>query len=190
MAALVLKEWKTSDKPLDKSGNYIMIRGRQPGLVAWVLAHVGVDPTTSLKVNANRVEFSRASLAGTDFRMIPLGSISSTYYGYHKPWGAALGVFFLLFWLSGSLAVGLPSSGVAKALGALFTFTISLGIALLYYFLGRTLVLGFVEESGHVSAMQFKRSIVEGVEVNEQQARYICEVTQFLIESEKRRSPR
>lgn len=190
MAALVLKEWKTSDKPLDKSGNYILIRGRQPGLVAWVLAHVGVDPTTSLKVNASRVEFSRASLAGTDFRMIPLSSISSTYYGYHKPWGAALGVFFFLSWLSGSLAVALPGSGVGKAFATFFALAFSAGIALLYYFLGRTLVLGFVEQSGLVSAMQFKRSVVEGVEVNEQQARYICEVTQFLIESAQRRPPR
>lgn len=190
MAALVLKEWKSSDKPLDKSGNYILIRGRQPGLVAFLLAHVGVDPTTSLKVNATRIEFSRASLAGTDFRMIPLGNISSTYYGYHKPWAACIGLFVFLFWLSGTLALALPVSGVAKAFLALFALVLSAGIALLKYFLGRTLVLGFVEQSGHVSAMQFKRSVVEGMEVNEQQARYICEVTQFLIESAQRRLPR
>jgi hypothetical protein len=190
MAALVLKEWKSSDKPLDKSGNYILIRGRQPGLLAWVLAHVGVDPMTILKVNANRVEFSRASLAGTDFRMIPLASISSTYYGYHKPWGAALGVFFLLFWLSGSLLLALPVSGAAKAVGTLFAFAVAAGIALLKYFLGRTLALGFVEQSGMLSGMQFKRSGVEGIEVDEEQARYVCEVTQFLIESAQRRLPR
>jgi hypothetical protein len=153
MAALVLKEWKTSDKPLDKSGNFVVIRGRQPG---------------------------------TDFKMIPLASVSSTYYGYHKPWAAALGMFFFLLWIIGSLAVALPQSVGGKVFGALFAFVFSAAMAILYYFLKRTLTLGFVEESGIGAGLQFKRSVVEGIEVDEQQARYICEVTQFLIESARR----
>lgn len=190
MAALVLKEWRASSQPVDSAGNYVLIQGRQAGLVAWLLARLGVDPTTTVRVDARHVEFARASLAGTDFRMIRLGGICSTYYGYNKPWTAALGLFFFLLWLSSSVSLALAQGGGGRALGVLVAFAVSAGLSLLYYYLSRTLTLGFVEQSGMVSGLQFKRSVVEGVDVNEQQARYICDITQFLIEASDREAAR
>ena len=74
----------------------------------------------------------------------------------------------------------------ALAMGFLFGIAIAVGISLLYYFLSRTLTLGFVEHSGVISAIKFKRSVIENVDVNEGQARYICEITQFLIEASRK----
>mgnify|MGYP005865692313 CR=1 FL=1 len=188
MSALVIKEWKASNQPIDSDGNYIKIIGRAGGLISWFLALLTVDPTTSIKVAQDRVEFSSASLSGTAHRMIPIGSVCSTYYGYHKPWKAALLLFFLfgfLFNMPGAIASAGNNAGIS-VMGYLFGIVIAVGIALLYYYLSRTLTLGFVENSGAISAIKFKRSVIENVDVNEGQARYMCEVTQFLIEAAKK----
>jgi hypothetical protein len=63
-------------------------------LVAWILSLMGVDPVTTIRVGMDRVEFSSSSLAGTQSRLIPLQSVCSSYYGYHKPWKAAVGIVF------------------------------------------------------------------------------------------------
>lgn len=188
MSALVIKEWKASNQPIDSDGNYVRIIGRSGGLISWILALLKVDPTTSIRVSQDRVEFSSASLSGTEHRMIPIGNVCSTYYGYHKPWKAALLLFFLfgfLFNIPGAIASAGNNAGIS-IMGYLFGIVIAVGIALLYYFLSRTLTLGFVEHSGVISAIKFKRSVIENVDVNEGQARYICEVTQFLIEAAKK----
>ena len=188
MSALVIKEWKASNQPIDSDGNYVKVIGRAGGLISWFLALLKIDPTTSIRASESRVEFSSASLSGTEHRMIPLCNVCSTYYGYHKPWKAALLIFFLfgfIFNIPGAIAsVG---NGMAiSVMGYLLGIVIAIGLALLYYFLSRTLTLGFVEHSGVVSAIKFKRSMIENVDVNEEQARYICEMTQFLIEAARR----
>ena len=182
MAALVLKQWSVKNIVVDKAGNYIVITGREGGLIAWILALLGIDPTTSIKVSMKRVEFKQSSLAGTSNRMIPLQGVCSTYYGYHKPWKEALGIFIVLAFLFGSIGEAAHSSSTT-----IFGTLISIAIALAYYFLNRTLTLGFVENSGVISGINFKRSIIENIDVNEEQARYVCELTQALIEKVKNR---
>ena len=68
MSALVIKAWQAETKPIDDQNNFISIAGRQGGLIAWMLSLMGVDPTTTIRVGLDRIEFSRASLAGTESR--------------------------------------------------------------------------------------------------------------------------
>lgn len=184
MAALVLKQWMAHKEPVDRSGNYIVITGRESGLIAWFLALVGVDPTTTIKVSLKRVEFRSSSLSGTNNRIIPLQGVCSTYYGYHKPWKKALGIFVVLMWLFISVGSAPSQTGAAGSgygisiLGTL----VSILVALIYYFLNRTLTFGFVEISGVISGIMFKRSVIENIDVNEDQARFVCELTQAIIE--------
>ena len=177
---LVIKEWKAANEPIDADGNYIRITGRQGGLIAWLLALMKVDPTTSIKVSQERVEFSSASLSGTEHRMIPILSVCSTYYGYYKPWKAAVGIFILFAFIAAQIA-GVAGSGI----GAFVVFALGLVISLLYYFLSRTLTLGIVEHSGVISGIKFKRSVIEGVEISPAQGAYICKIVQFLIEARR-----
>lgn len=177
---LVIKEWKANNQPVDADGNFIVITGRQGGLIAWLLALMKVDPITSIKVSPDRVEFASASLSGTDHRMIPILSVCSTYYGYFKPWKSALGIFVLFALIAVQIAA-VTDSGI----GAFIVFLIGLGISLLYYFLSRTLTLGIVEHSGVINGIRFKRSVIEGVEISPVQGAYICQVIQFLIESRR-----
>jgi hypothetical protein len=190
MSALVIKAWKAEGKPIDDKNNYVSITGRESGLIAWVLSLVGVDPTTNILVGLDRVEFSSSSLAGTQSRLIPLQSICSTYYGYHKPWKAAVGIFGFFLFAGSSIASiaaqeGSRSGGASVMLGAAVAGFV---FALLYYFLNRTLTLGFIEVSGFVNGIKFKRSVIENVDINEAQAKAVCTIVQRLIEAKERRA--
>ncbi|MGM9515298.1 hypothetical protein ACS5PK_13660 [Roseateles sp. DB2] len=190
MSALVIKAWRADTKPVDGQNTFVSITGREGGLIAWLLSLMGVDPTTTIRVGLERVEFSSASLAGTESRMVPLQSVCSTYYGYHKPWKAAASVIALFAFLGFSFAA--PSSHTSGEGFSLTTLALTTGLgtvfALLYYFLNRTLTLGFVEHSGAVCAIRFKRSVIENVDINEEQARSVCTIVQRLIEAKEKRA--
>lgn len=56
-------------------------------------------------------------------------------------------------------------------------------VSLLYYFLNRHLMLGFVEDSGAVNGIVFKRSVIENIDINEDEARHVCRIVQDMIEA-------
>ncbi|WP_370680540.1 hypothetical protein [Comamonas sp. GB3 AK4-5] len=180
MSALVIKAWKASEQPIDERGNHIAITGREGGLVAWILSKVNIDPTTTILVGSERLEFSSASLSGTQSRLIPLQGVCSTYYGYHKPWKTAAAISLAAFFMGASM---LNQSVIA----GLLTMLVGFGVAALIYFLNRTLTLGFVENSGAVNGIQFKRSVIENIDISEEQAREVCQLMQKLIEAKEKR---
>lgn len=180
MQSLDLTEWNVGEVPLDVDENFIRISGSQGGFLGRILVFLEIDPTTSLKVSPERVEFTSGSLYGTEYRVIPLLSVCSTYSGYRKPWRLALAIAVLSFFLSSAVGDAVHSGGLT-----FFLFVLGVGVALLYYFLNRSLTLGFVEHSGVVSRVRFKRSEVEGVDVNVGQGHYICQIVQALIEARR-----
>lgn len=179
MGTLVIKAWRGETKVIDGENNFVRITGREGGLIAWILSLVGVDPTTTIRVGLDRIEFSSASLAGTESRLIPLQGVCSSYYGYHKPWKVAAGII--------ALFVGLGFS-FNSAIAFLISSAIGIAIAVVYYFLNRTLTLGFVENSGVVSGIRFKRSVIENVDINQEQAKTVCIIVQRLIEAKAKRT--
>lgn len=156
---LVLKKWHSARNP-DANGNYIHLVGRQPGFFSWLLARMGIDPTTEVEVKDNLIAFSAGSLSGHEKRVIPLNSISSAYYGYEKPWKEALVLGLLL----------LPFLGLGLILGPL------------YYILNKKLTVGVVEGSGWVGGFAFKRSVIEGKNIQEHEAYEVIETIRWLIE--------
>ena len=190
MSALVIKSWQAETKPIDEKNNYINITGRESGLIAWLLSLVGVDPTTKILVGLDRIEFSSTSLAGTEFRMIPLQSICSSYYGYHKPWKAAAS--FIAFFMFIGLSLGADMAKSGEPGGAFTAFIVSTligtALGLVYYFLNRTLTLGFVENGGVINGIKFKRSVIENIDINQAQAQRVCLLLQKLIEAKEKRA--
>lgn len=183
MSALVIKMWRVETKPAEGEKSHVKITGRQGGLIAWLLSRMGIDPTTTIQVGLERIEFSSSSLAGIESRLIPLQSVCSTYYGYHKPWKAALSIMFMFPLLAS------PAWTQGGSFGRfVLLMGIGVAIALVYYFLNRTLTLGFVEHSGVVSGIRFKRSVIEGIDVNQEQAKTVCELLQRLIEAKEKRA--
>jgi hypothetical protein len=181
MSALVIKAWKAEKKPLDNQNNFVRISGREGGFIAWLLSLMGIDPTTTITVGLERLEFTSASLAGSASKLIPLEGICSTFYGYHKPWKAAASMIVVSAMLS-SVMTSAGQHGVGGVV-----FLIGIAIALIYYFLNRTLTLGFIEDSGVASAIRFKRSVIENLDINEEHAKIVCVIVQKLIEAKRKR---
>ena len=101
-------------------------------------------------------------MEGFTNRVIPIESISSTYYGYNKPLKVALIIGVIL----------LPLYGIGIIVG------------LLYYFLNKTLTLGFVENSGIINAIAYKRSIIEGKNISESDSKKVIEIVRTLLEKQ------
>jgi hypothetical protein len=152
MSALVIKAWKAEKKPIDSQNNFVSIYRREGGLIAWLLSLMGIDPMTTITIGLERLGFTSASLAGSASKLISLEAICSTFYGYHKPWKAAASMLAV----SAILSLLLSSAGAHGVAGVVLL--IGVAVALIYYFLNRTLTLGFIEDSGVPSAIQFKRS--------------------------------
>lgn len=178
MSALVIKSWESGTKPIDDQNNFVNITGRESGLIAWVLSLVGIDPTTTILVGLDRIEFSSASLEGTASRLIPLKNVCSTYYGYHKPWKSATSIMVALMLIGASIGL----------MPFIICFLFGVIISPIYYFLNKTLTLGFVEHSGIVNGIRFKRSVIENIEINQEQAKAVCIIIQRLIEFKEKRT--
>jgi hypothetical protein len=165
--ALVIKSWSATEAP-DADGSYITIVGRQEGLLSWLLSIMGIDATTTLRIDAETVYFEAGSLAGFQQRVIPLANLSSAYFGYTKPWQTAL------------------------VLGVVLTSFFGLGLIVgpLYYFLNKELSLGVVETSGVLSGIEFKRSVIEGQNINEHESRRVTAIIQRLMMNAQRRNER
>ena len=189
MDILVLKSWLADTRPVDSENNYVSIAGRRGGILGWLFSLAKVDPTTRFKVGSERIDISVASLAGTETRLIPLESISSTYYGYHKPWKKALAIVVACFFIGLSFAgrsghLAMMESDDFK--NVMVSTAIGIILALVYYFLNRTLTLGLVENSGIINGIQFKRSIIENKDINEKQAASVSVIIQKLVEARLR----
>jgi hypothetical protein len=180
---LVLKSWYASNTPMS-DGSFICITGRRSGIMGWILAVIGIDPVTTLKVSATRVEFHSSSITGTAHRITPLTSVSSSYFGFHKPIGRAIAAGFLAFVIFAALTgafLGMEAFAPVVAIigGGLLGFA----AALLYLYFNKTQTIGFIEVSGDICEIQFKPSVIEGVNVDEKQAKYAAELMQHLIQT-------
>jgi hypothetical protein len=154
---LVLKEWYVGTKGNPTEEPLVSIVGRAPGFMAFLLNIIGLDPTTTMQVSSKAVYFTTSSIKGQETRVIPLSKISSTYYGYNKP--------------------------VEYLIAAVATSWTCIGpiIFIILYFLKKSLTLAVVEQSGVISAIRFKASVIEGIEVNEQECENVNNVIRDLL---------
>lgn len=169
--ALVIKSWSIKSQPAPGEP-HVRVVARESGFWSFILSLLGIDATTTLEVSSTRIEFEHGSLSGFIRRMTPFGHVSSTFYGRHKPWKTALFILAVCF------SIG---SAIGKAWALLAFLLIGLIGAGLYYFLNRELTFGFIEDSGFAGAITFKRSVIEGQEINEEQLRKMIAVIEHQI---------
>lgn len=168
--AFVIKSWNTSSQP-DQSQNYIDISGRAGGVFAWILNALSISPTVRLAVREDRVIFQKGSLEGTLSFITPLDNICSTFYAFRRPWKEAVVI------------------GVIVGAITFFLFAIpGIVLALLYYALNKTLTIGFTDVGGRISEIPFKRSVIEGKNLDEAEAARVCELMQSLVDARRERA--
>lgn len=151
--AYVVKKWSVTPSS-------ISIEGRAEGLIAWFLNLLKIAPTVRFEVVGDGVLIEEGSLSGFACRELPTRNICSVYYGYTKPWKEAV-------------ILGLVLAPV--------TFGLSIIGAIIYYFLNKTLTLAFVETSGVVNAIAFKKSVIEGQNVDEKRVAEVVAVIRSKI---------
>ncbi|GAA0822287.1 hypothetical protein KO495_15945 [Colwellia sp. D2M02] len=158
--SLVIKKW-FADEEANENGDYVHLVGRESGLLSWLLSLLKIDSTNEVEIKENIIKFTSSSLAGQEKRIIPMQSITSAYYGYQKPWQMALALTVILA----------P------------VFFIGFIVGPLYYFLNKSLTVAVVESSGWVGSFSFKRSIIEGQNINEEEAYRVIEIIRERIEA-------
>lgn len=161
----VIKEWVASETP-NQDGIYIHITGRKGGLLAFILSLVGIDPIVSLVVDRENVRFKEGSLNGFDSCVTPIEKLCSGNYGYAKPFLSTT------IWIVIGVALLIPSSGVSLILilGAAF-----------YYYLNKTTKIGVTYLDGRDNGFSFKRSIMEGKNIDEIAAGRIISIIEMIM---------
>jgi hypothetical protein len=168
--AYVVKSWSAGSEA-DEQENYVDIEGRAGGLISWLLNLLGISPTASLKIRGDRIIIQQASLEGTFNFVTPMEHICSMFYAFRRPLIEAL-VLGVIIGLLTFFLLGIP--------GIVF--------ALLYFFLNKRLVIGFTDLGGLVSEIAFKRSIIEGKNVDETAAAYVCSLVQWLVDTRREKT--
>lgn len=164
-SALVVKEVQIDENATQQ----VKIVARKAGLVSWLLSLMGIDSTFALYVYGDRLESTEGSLSGRLKTVIPMTAIDTYTSGFTKPiqW-LVIGVIFLVFALYMCFA---SAPG-----GLVFVLLTLAAICLLAYFLMKCLVLGFSTNGGSGIFFLFKRSVIEGVNVDEALAERVAEI--------------
>ena len=161
-SALVLREAE-----INESGpRYVHLKGRKSGLLNWIFARLGADDTTTFDVYEDRIEFSDGSWSGSFTETIPLTRVSNLGTGFLKPFQYM--VFAII-----CLIAALPTVGITL---------IPMAILLFLYYTRKSLVIYFIPDSSSLTSMCFKRSIIEGVRLNEEDAERIIGIVGRLVE--------
>ena len=164
-SALVVKEVM-----VDESAEMqVKIVGRKAGLISWFLSLLGIDSTFTLYVYSDRLESREGSLSGMLKTTIPLSSIDTYTTGFAKPFAClVVGNIFLLLTIFGWITTG--------SFAGCFTFLLFSFVAFIIYALQKCLVLNFTTNGGNGICFLFKRSVIEGVNVDEAFAEQVGEI--------------
>ena len=176
-SALVIRRFAINEAgPL-----FVEVEGRRSGIVAWLLTLLGFDTTTTLRIHATHAEFSSGSLAGRLKEIVPLSRVSRLGTSYLKPFGylimAALGVY------RGCLLMREEDA----LLTAIICFLSAGGLVWLYFF-HKSIVLFFMPKSSVGLTIAFKRSVIEGQNIDEVAAKRIIAIVERLVRGETGRA--
>jgi hypothetical protein len=184
MKALSLKSWSVQREPTPSAPYFILVSGRQSGLIGWLLSVLRIDATTTLRVDSKGIVFHSGSLAGFATRYIPFPAVSAVVHGYHKPWFGAIVVALVVLAIGGALAAGVISAAFSPRLSMLglpIGLVLGLGAGLIYYLLNTSMLVAITEHGGTSSSICFKRSVIEGVSVGEKQAEELARILEKVV---------
>ena len=129
---------------------------------------MGIDSTFTLRVYADRLESTEGSLSGRIKTAIPMSAIDTYTCGYTKPvqW-LVIGVILLIATLRLCLDFSSPSTLVMLSISA---------ICFVAYFLMKCMLLTFTTSGANGIFFLFKRSVIEGVNIDEALAERVMDI--------------
>lgn len=171
-SALVLKELKINPN----GPQYVRIVGRRAGIIGWLLSALGIDTTTTFDISEKRIDFIESSLSGRISHMYPMASVSNIGTGYTKPAGYLVLMAILILYGFSTLFV--ENLGVV----GFFMLVFAAVFGVLYY-LRKAMTIFIQVNSGSLAIMVVKRSMVEGVAMEEAQAQQVIAILIKLTEN-------
>ena len=154
--------WILKTFQIDQTGStgaHIFIEARQPGIIAFILNLIGLDPTAQLKVTKGAVSFRSTSLSGMTETSTSLTQIGSFQGGYSKPIQyLILAVFFHILGIAFDIMM-------EEFFVTWFGLVISL-VCVIAYALQKNLAFGFETSGGAYYGMSFKRGVLNNVSVD------------------------
>ena len=153
---LVLKEFK-----IDENAElFLSIKGRQEGIIAWLLSKIGLDPIVSLTCSRNEVMFKSSSTRKGQLNVnIPTTAVTAVVTGYKKP--------FSLLVLAAIFAIGGLYMQSATRGSFFLPGLIAGAICIVFYVLQKAMVFSvFNGGDTAIASLVTKRSVIEGVSVD------------------------
>lgn len=165
-ATLVLRNFKITESAL-AGDTLVEIVGRSSGFKAWLLTVMGLSPETTFKVSRTEVSYKGSSLSGETHQIVPLPSVASTHCGYTKSiFSLILGIIIIL----GGLLIGTENTSIL-----LLELVIG-GLFIISYWLSKKIIIKIETSGGLMMGIAFKRSVIENVPVNMEQALKVIKI--------------
>ena len=155
---LVLRRFQIDETGV--SGANVWIEARQAGIISFLLTLVGLDPNSSLKVTRGSISFRNSSVFGSSQVSTPLANIGAFVGGYKKPFVALL--LAIIFFIGGLFMLPVEEIGPTM-FGIMSVLSV---ICLIYYYLRKTMFMGFETSGGGTYGFAFQASVLEGVGVD------------------------
>lgn len=160
-SALVVKEFTVNQE----GPHYVHVVARRGGIINWLLTLCGINTTTTLDIYEDRVLFEHGSLSGKLKSCMPLSAMSVASGGFFKP-------VIYLFW------------AFVFFIAAFFTYGITLLLTIgfvVWYHLDKSLLVQVVSSSSWDATICFKRSVIEGVDVDYDKAIQVVDILNKLV---------
>jgi len=162
-SALVVKSVRVDEN----ADCQVMLVARKAGLAAWFLALLGIDSTFTLNIFRDRIESIEGTLSGRIKTVIPLTALDTYTSGFTKP---------VMYIVQGFIALILSFYFLSQSTGlGLAVLVIALVLFVLYY-LRKCLILSFTTAGANGIFFLYKRSVVEGIDVNENFAERVSDL--------------
>ena len=172
---LVLKRFTLGQS--QPGGPLLDAQGRAPGLLAFVLTAMGLDPTTTFLCYPDRIEIVEAGMSGRQSLVLPLNKVTGIVGGHSMPLAPlALAGFGFLLAVPSVLALVLSLGDAATAIVAAIMGVFFVVVGLLAYFLGRSMTLAVQNGGDSLHGIRFGQGIIEGVAVNPQRVQQAVEM--------------
>ena len=171
----VLKKFQVDQSGM--TGFYLNLEARQPGLGAFILNLMGLDPNASVRVTSGAISMRQASIYGMDQVTAALTSVGAFLGGYKKP---VAYLFSAVFFMIAGIGFEIALEGEAGGIIIGFCSLVAIVNVLLYIF-KKEMYIGFETAGGDKHQLVFKQAVIEGIAVNIERVESVIEMVNDLI---------
>jgi hypothetical protein len=172
---LVVRQIKISGKSEIDPKSMVYISARKSGIIAFILAKLGISSLYELKVNRKEIQYKESSIFGITNQTIPINnSVTNIICGLNLP------IHHIIFAIL-SLLFGLYYGFVKNDFIVFFTFLLVSIVFIGLYLLGKRVFLEIYPGAGPPIIMALKPSIIRGMPIDKDKLLLIAALIRDLV---------